>query len=351
MNCDETSNPIHCPREKREVRILSLDGGGYLGLAGAAFLAELERHFGVTCHSSFDLFCGTSTGAIIALALASGKTAREVVDLYKGFGPKVFRNPLPGSRKIRWAKGLFTSLYGNGALQSALHEAFGDQTLGSILAKGKYVVIPAFCLTTGKPRIFKTDHGEGLTRHNQYPIREVALASSAAPVYLPVVELPSPLDGRMERYCDGGVFANHPALLGMSEALYHLNASPLEVSILSVSTPRSNLAEEASAAGFFRRNVLSRGVCMWASSMAGLFIDSTSEIANETTRRLHASIGCSRNAFQRVSFPKPKGLDLDIANARATHTLETLGVEMGSNNEVRDRMKQFFTASRRLSHG
>ena len=143
------------------MRILSLDGGGYLGLAGAAFLTELERHFGVSCHDSFDLFCGTSTGAIIALALASGKSAREVVDLYKAFGPRVFRNPFPGSRRLRWAKGLFTSLYGNAGLQQALNEAFGGQTLGSILAKGKYVVIPAFCLTTGKPRLFKTDHGDG----------------------------------------------------------------------------------------------------------------------------------------------------------------------------------------------
>src|SRR4029453_9161364 len=97
---------MHRSEEKSAVRILSLDGGGYLGLAGAAFLAELERHFGVSCHDRFDLFCGTSTGAIIALALASGKSAREVVDLYKEFGPRVFRNPFPGSRQLRWAKGL-----------------------------------------------------------------------------------------------------------------------------------------------------------------------------------------------------------------------------------------------------
>jgi hypothetical protein len=85
--------------------------------------------------------------------------------------------------------------------------------------------------------------------------------------------------------------------------------------------------------------------------MAGLFIDSTSEIANETIRRVHASIGCSKYGFQRVAFTKPKGLDLDVADERATHTLETLGVEMGSNNEVRDRMRQFFNANRRLAHG
>ena len=128
-----------------------------------------------------------------------------------------------------------------------------------MLAKGKYVVIPAFCLTTGKPRLFKTDHGDGLTRHNQYPIKDVALASSAAPIYLSVVELPSPVDGRLERYCDGSVFANHPALLALSEALFHLSASPTAISLLSVSTPRSSLAEVASASGFFRRHMLSRG--------------------------------------------------------------------------------------------
>lgn len=76
------------------MRILSIDGGGYLGLASACFLAELERHFGATCHDSFDMFCGTSTGAIIALALAHGLKATEICDLYRSFGPEVFYNPI-----------------------------------------------------------------------------------------------------------------------------------------------------------------------------------------------------------------------------------------------------------------
>jgi uncharacterized protein len=95
------------------MRILSLDGGGYLGLATAAFIEEAERHFGATCHDRFDLFCGTSTGAIIALALASGMTGREVVSLYEGFGSKVFNNPFPGARRLRTVAGLFVSRYSN----------------------------------------------------------------------------------------------------------------------------------------------------------------------------------------------------------------------------------------------
>jgi len=324
------------------LRILSLDGGGYLGLAGAAYLAELERHFNTTCHREFDLFCGTSTGAIIALALASGKTARQVCDLYKDFGPRVFNNPFPGSRLLRKFKGFVTSRYGNQHLRTALRGAFGDETLGSILRQRKFVVVPAFCLTTGRPRVFKTDHAEELTRHNGYLLRDVALASSAAPIYLPVAELRSPVESKLERYCDGGVFANYPALLGLTEALYQFKTPPAEIRLLSVSTPRSNLAEDPCASGFFRRRMLSRGICFWASSIGSVFIDSTSEIAGEAVRRLISSIGASEDQYERVVFRRPKGVDLDIASADATQALESIGTEEAAKGEVRGRMRKFF---------
>jgi patatin-like phospholipase/acyl hydrolase len=120
------------------MRILSLDGGGYLGLATAAFIAEAERHFQVTCHKQFDMFCGTSTGAIIALALASGKSGREVVEIYRAFGATVFKNPFPGARFLRLLRGAATSLYSNGRLREALHSAFDDLTLGDLRRNGKF---------------------------------------------------------------------------------------------------------------------------------------------------------------------------------------------------------------------
>src|SRR5690348_9902719 len=90
----------------RRLRAICLDGGGYLGLATASFLAELERHFSVRLSEQFDLFCGASTGGIIALALAQGKSAAEIVDLYRRLGHEVFRNRIPGSRFLRWWRGL-----------------------------------------------------------------------------------------------------------------------------------------------------------------------------------------------------------------------------------------------------
>ncbi len=270
------------------MRILSLDGGGYLGLATAAFLKEAERHFRASCHERFDLFCGTSTGAIIALALASGMTAEAIEELYRDFGPKVFRNFWPGSRICRFLRGIVASRYSNHALKNALQDAFGDLTLGDIHAKGKCVLIPAFSITNGKPRIFKTNHAPGLTRDDGYRVYEVALASSAAPLYLPIVQLQSPTGSYMEQYCDVGVFANHPSLLVYAEALYHLKIPLGDIQILSVSTPRTDLAESHSTFGLFQRFLLSRGVIGWSTKVAAVLIDATSNIADQTLRRLMA---------------------------------------------------------------
>ena len=78
------------------MRVLSIDGGGYLGLATAAFIRGIEEHFGTCFHDRFDLFCGTSTGAILALALARGSTGSKLVNLYSKLGPRVF----PAKRRV-----------------------------------------------------------------------------------------------------------------------------------------------------------------------------------------------------------------------------------------------------------
>lgn len=324
------------------MRILSLDGGGYLGLATAAFVAETERHFGVRCHDCFDMFCGTSTGAIIALALASGMTGCEVVALYQGFGAKVFRNSIPGARALRTVRGFFISRYSNRALKIALEEAFGDMTLGDIRSKGKSVLITAFSVSTGKPRVFKTDHSSDLTRDDGYLVRDVALASAAAPVYLPLVPLQAPVNGSEELYCDGGVFANHPALLGYAEAISHLAIESEDVNILSLSTPRADLSERASARSVVQQYLLSRGLVSWGTKLAGVMIDSTSMIAHETLRRLVSWRPEAHSRYVRIMLDKPRGVDMDVATRKATDTLMQVGSEKAYSTEIRNQVAPFF---------
>ena len=79
-------------------RILSFDGGGVRGLLSIAFLERLEAEIGrqtgqagVRLCDHFDLIGGTSTGAIIAGALALGMSAAELREHYRRIVPRVFR--------------------------------------------------------------------------------------------------------------------------------------------------------------------------------------------------------------------------------------------------------------------
>lgn len=324
------------------MKILSIDGGGYLGLATAAFIAETERHFRTSYHENFDMFCGTSTGAIIALALASGMSGEEITSRYEKLGKSVFYNPFPGARFLRSARSLFIAKYSNKPLKTALFDTFQDLTLGDIRAKGKSALITAFNVSSGRPRVFKTDHSADLTRDDKYLLREVALASSAAPTYLPVVKLTSPTNGNEETYCDGGVFANHPALLGYAEAASHLNTPREKISILSLSTPRADLAEWASTENFIRRYFLSRGLIFWRSKIFNVMIDSTSMVAHETIRRLLAW-NENNPQYVRIELNKPRGVEMDITTEEVTKTLKQIGAENAYNNNVRDQLVPFLS--------
>ncbi len=76
--------------EQPKRRILCIDGGGILGTFPAAFLAGLEPDVDRPIGSYFDLIAGTSTGGIIAIGLAMGLRASELLDLYEKRGPEIF---------------------------------------------------------------------------------------------------------------------------------------------------------------------------------------------------------------------------------------------------------------------
>ena len=88
-------------------RILALDGGGVRGIFTLQILARIEALFreeagrnDLCLADVYDLFAGTSTGAIIATFLARGKSVEEIERLYLDFGALMFRRQ-PWHRRWR----------------------------------------------------------------------------------------------------------------------------------------------------------------------------------------------------------------------------------------------------------
>src|SRR5262249_6819147 len=128
-------------------RILGLDGGGVLGVIEIAFLEEMEallrRRSGnprFVLADYFDLIGGTSTGAILATALALGMTAAQAKALYFDFGPAIFRRPL-------FYVPLLTPQFSANGLETKLRDVVGERQLRSEDLKTGLAIIAKRCGT------------------------------------------------------------------------------------------------------------------------------------------------------------------------------------------------------------
>jgi uncharacterized protein len=209
-------------------RILALDGGGLRGVVTLGYLQRIEtllraRHgddpaFRL-CHY-FDLIAGTSTGAIIAAALALGMTVDDVLGHYERLGREVFRGDW-------WrASGLVVARYDAALLAEHLKRVLGaNRTLGDG-GIGTGLLIVTKRLDSGSvwplgnnPRgqYFKAPEGQAWISNGEYPLWQIVRASTAAPTFFdPEPVTIATTDGRVVqtgRFVDGGVSPhNNPAL-------------------------------------------------------------------------------------------------------------------------------------------
>ena len=174
-------------------RILALDGGGLRGILSLGILKHLEatlraRHGGDRefrlCHY-FDLVAGTSTGAIIAAALAAGMSVDEVIGHYQQLGREVFTRD--------WLRfGVVRARYDETSLIANLKRVFGEtRTLGDDSLKTGLLVVTKR-LDTGSPwplgnnpagKHFRAGKDDSWISNGDYPLWQVVRASTAAPSY------------------------------------------------------------------------------------------------------------------------------------------------------------------------
>lgn len=214
----------------QKFNVLSLSGGGYMGLYSALVLSEIEQKNGRPIGESFDLVAGTSIGGILALAIAQGTELEKVVRSFLKNGDKIFsQRPTPKTKMERvWDTLRFISgsKYDNLNLRSAIEEFIDpDLRMGDLERR---VAIASVNLTKGLPHTFRTAYSPIHSNSASVRCIDVALATSAAPTLLPIHEI------RQEFYSDGGAYANSPDLIGMHEAETICGVNPAKIHMLSV---------------------------------------------------------------------------------------------------------------------
>ena len=244
MSTLQVSGLVNLPLATSEkIKVLALNGGGARGLYTIAVLARLEEIIeeeyqltNVKIGDYFDLITGTSIGGILALGLASGKSARELQTTFQESAPSIFP---------RW-RFLFQTLikvllpvYKSEPLHDTVKSMIGDSLTFKDLQRR--VMVPSVNLSEGSPRFFKTPHGQYFYKDANVKLIDAAMATSAAPTYFK----PHFIKEEGHYFADGGLVANNPSYIGLREVLIDMNldfpeATLKDIRILNVGTLNEN---------------------------------------------------------------------------------------------------------------
>ena len=205
--------------------ILAVDGGGIRGVYPAYILNCIQNRLQVRLLDRFDMLAGTSTGAIIAGAIASNINTNKIVWLYKEHGQRIFSPKT--SWYPEWIKPAFHSRYQSDELYKVLDETFGETRLGQI---SKPLLIPATDVGNGAVYVFKSGYSKDFARDGKTFIKKAVMASCSAPTFFDPI--------KVEEYllADGGVWANNPALAAVIDAQKRLGIKLENIKILSIGT-------------------------------------------------------------------------------------------------------------------
>lgn len=299
--------------KRSEFRILSLSGGGYLGLYTAVVLAELEAQIGEPLGRRFDLIAGTSVGGLLAVGIAFEVPLASMVALFREHGADVFSpRSLPTgavTRLIDLTRSVLGPKYTGTVLRVELEKRFGARTLADALHA---VVIPAVDVSRSTTKVFKTPHGKASEGDGGLQAVDVTLATCAAPAYFPSVRIGERL------YADGGLFAVAPDLVALHEAEHFMGVDLRRIRMLSVGTatagyqPAEGVEADAGAVG-------------WLTD--GRLILTLVSVQQQHVQAVMEDRLGERYLRVDAQWPVGAGLGIDVATPAATGALVALGLD------------------------
>ena len=222
------------------MRILSLNGGGIRGALTACFLVEMERQLGRPAGRVFDMVAGTSTGALIAAAIAAGLPAAQILDIYQKHTPSIFNHSAATAKALLVERGWS---YDSNNIRSVLAKEFGSKAGWTLNDCPIRVLITAMG-ASGHAWYFVKDNPKNSRKTGGLSLLDCATASAAAPTYFsPHYVNPNAVDGRISGligWCfDGGIAVmGCPVYQACVEAFEYdtFSPSPADTQVVSLGT-------------------------------------------------------------------------------------------------------------------
>jgi len=247
LNQQQTTTSIEQQNhhDPKTVRVLIVDGGGLAGIIPIKIMQYLEKSSGKPASQLFDLFAGTSTGALIVTALnipeKNGKprfSATKLLDMYTQLSKKIMmQSP---SRALFTLKGMFGPALSVDTLHHTLGDIIGTNLLfNDVLNK---VELTAYNINTFHRKIFKNWQPQA----SRYRLYDLLTATSAAPIQFSPVSFQDPQHLLPKTtYIDGVLFSNNPTFYALQDMVkLYPNAKKYIIVHLGISGNIKHVAQE-----------------------------------------------------------------------------------------------------------
>ncbi len=325
-------------------RILSIDGGGIRGIIPAQVLVSIESKLQQKSSNPdariadyFDLIAGTSAGGILTcLYLCPDAenptrprwTAEDALNFSIKSGSDVFKSSF--WQKLKSIDGLIDEKYPSDRLEKFFLEKFRDCKLSQLL---KPCLISSYDVERRKAHFFdqidaKQDPAE------DYFIRDIARATSAAPSYFEVPKIYS-LTNESYALIDGGVFANNPTLCAYAEVRNKFRfpddrpdkgPTAKDMVILSLGTGQAQKK-------FPYEEVKNWGQVEWVEPLINIMMTGVAETVNYQLIQIYDAVE-RPNQYLRITpdLSREQPLPIDSASEEKISELLRIGKEQAQNN-------------------
>lgn len=287
-------------------RILSLDGGGIRGVLEAVILCEVEKIVKAPLNRYFDLIAGTSTGSLLASAIAIGRKSEEIIELYRKRGKTIFPYTSifsPQRLKLMVQYGLSAPKYSDKGLVEALQAEFGNIKLGDITSPK--LLITAYDSLDREFIVFKS--WQTYKPWINTPLWEVCVSSSSAPTFFPAHLLTT--ETKTYSLIDGGIGANNPSACAIAEAL-RLEHPIRDISVLSIGTGDAN-----QPIPFTKVRGWGLVQWIWQGRLIEVIMDASADVNDYISRQVMSPPEMNNEASPRYLRLQPKTMKDSIDDA------------------------------------